>query len=62
MMPRQRQFEPPFQIWADLRTPALKAFHPISEALYDLKYQEDQKRQGIIPLSECHIVAELPRG
>jgi len=57
-----RHDDAPFQLWTDLGCPSLRDFHPISSAIFEVHWKRDQKRQGIVPLSECHIVAELPNG
>jgi len=60
--PGYRRDTPPFQLWTDLGCERLKEFHPITSAAYEVRVKREQKRQGIVPLSECHIVAELPHG
>jgi hypothetical protein len=58
--PVYRRDTPPFQLWADLGCPALHEYHPIVAAAFEARYKRAQKRMGVVPLSECHIVAELP--
>jgi hypothetical protein len=58
--PDYRRDTKPFQLWDDLGCERLKDYLPIAQAAYEVRYKREQKRQGIVPLSECHIVAELP--
>ena len=58
--PDYRRDTKPFQLWDDLGCERLKEFHPITSAAFEVRYRLAQKRLGIVPLSECHIVAELP--
>jgi hypothetical protein len=55
-----RRDTPPFQLWDDLGCERLKDYLPIAQAAYEVRYKREQKRQGIVPLSECRLVAELP--
>ena len=55
--------EKPHQLWADLQCPDLwvgLVQDPVRLAIAEVRYREAQKRQGIVRLDECHIVAELP--
>ena len=59
--PQSRQFETPFQLYADLGTPRLKDYHPVTQAAHDCRVRAAQRRLGIVPLSECRK-AEGPLG
>jgi len=58
--PDYRRDTKPFQLWDDLGCPSLHDYRPITAAAFEVRYKREQKRQGIIPLSECRLVAELP--
>jgi hypothetical protein len=56
---RNRKFEKPYQLYGDLCCHRLKAPHPISDAIVEVKEIEEKARQGIIPLKDCRL--EPPR-
>jgi hypothetical protein len=57
----RRHDDAPFQLWDDLGSERLKDYLPIAAAAYEVRYKLAQKRAGVISLSECRLVAELPR-
>jgi hypothetical protein len=56
-----RHDDAPYQLWSDIGCPSLRDFHPISAAIYEVHWKRDQKRQGIVLLSECRLVKEFEK-
>jgi len=57
---RNRKFERPHQLYGDLHCPRLKAPHPITDAIIEVKEIEEKERQGVLRLCDCRW--EEPRG